>query len=57
MNIVSKMFDSGVFTKESDWTGGILIGILMPELRQSHRGQTETTDPSGYSVRQTTSGQ
>ena len=54
MNIWSKMFDFGVFTKETDWTGGILIGILMPELRQSHRGQTEITDPSGYSVLQTT---
>jgi hypothetical protein len=51
------MFDFGVFTKELDWTGGILIGILMPELRQSHRGQTEMTDPWGYSVLQTTSGQ
>jgi len=40
-----------------DWTEGILSGIVMLELRQSHRGQTEMTDPSGYSVRQTTSGQ
>jgi len=51
------MFDFGVFTKELDWTGGILSGILIEELRQSHRGQTETTDPWGYSVLQTTSGQ
>ena len=48
------MFDFGVFTKEMDLTEGILIGIFTLELRQEHRGHTDWTDPSGYSVRQTT---
>jgi len=33
-------------------TEGILVGILTLELRQKHFGQTDWTDPSGYSVRQ-----
>ena len=48
------MFDFGVFTKEMDLTEGILVGILIGELRQEHLGHTDWTDPSGYSVRQTT---
>jgi len=46
------MFDSTVFSKEMVLTEGILAGILTLELRQSHFGQTDWTDPSGYSVRQ-----
>jgi len=48
------MFDFGVFTKEMTLTEGILVGILTLELRQEHLGHTDWTDPSGYSVRQTT---
>ena len=48
------MFDFGVFTKGIDLTEGILIGIFTLELRQEHLGHTDWTDPSGYSVRQTT---
>lgn len=46
------MFDSTVFSKEMVLTEGILVGILTGELRQKHLGQTDWTDPSGYSVRQ-----